>query len=145
MLFPLIFITYHISPPTLPLLAQPPESNFEPFGKAYPEFNPSPSAVFLTNHFFGMPWDIYLSGVLDNQGPLNSHVIYGDHSIFQKIVELGDVYLIQSCRWGHCSKDSEIDYVIPHYKGQPASLKCKFIHPEPNAIYRLYKCTVKEI
>jgi len=145
LLFPLICITYDISPPTLPLLAQPPESNFEPFSKAYPDFNPSPSAVFLTNHFFGMPWDIYLSGVLDNQGPLNSHVIYGDHSIHQKIVELGDIYLIQSCRWGHCSKDSQIDYVIPHYKGKPASLICKFMHPEPNAIYRLYKCTVKEI
>jgi hypothetical protein len=145
LLSPLLYISYQISPPNLPLFAQPSEQYFEPFSKSYPDFNPSPSAVFLTSHFFGMPWDIYLSGVLDNQVPLNSHVIYGDQSIHQKIIELGDVYLIQSCRWGHCSKERQIDMAIPHYKDRTASLKCKFVQPEPKAIYRLYKCTVGKI
>jgi hypothetical protein len=93
-----------------------------------------------------MPWDIYLSGALDNQGPLNSHVLYGDQSLHQKIiVDLGDIYLIQSCRWGHCSKEARIDVTIPSYKGQPASLKCNLVQPVSKAIYRLYKCTVRKI
>ena len=145
LLSPIIFLSYQISPPNLPLLSQPAEQYFEPFSKSYPDFKPSPSAVFLTSHFFGMPWDIYLSGVLDNQGPLNSHVLYGDQSIHQKIIELSDIYLIQSCRWGHCSKEAKIDVAIPNYKGRPASLKCNFVQPESKAIYRLYMCTVTSI
>lgn len=140
-----IFLSYQISPPNLPLLSQPAEQYFEPFSKSYPDFKPSPSAVFLTSHFFGMPWDIYLSGVLDNQGHLNSHVLYGDQSIHQKVIELGDIYLIQSCRWGHCSKEAKIDVAIPSYKGRPASLKCKFVQPESKAVYRLYACAVTNI
>jgi hypothetical protein len=142
LLAPLLFISCQISPPNLPVLSQSLEKNFEPFSKFYPDFKPSSSAVFLTSHFFGMPWDIYLSGALDNQGPLNSHVIYSDHSIHQKIIDLGDIYLIQSCRWGHCSKEAQIDRVIPSYKGHPASLRCNFVQPASKAIYRLYKCTL---
>jgi len=145
LLSPLLYISYQILPPNLPLSIQPSEQHFEPLSQSYPVFNPSTSAVFLTSHFFGMPWDIYLSGVLDNQPPLNSHVIYSDLSIHQKILELGDIYFIQSCRWGHCSKETKIDMIVPHYKHYSASLKCKLIQPEFKAIYRLYKCTVRKI
>lgn len=141
-LTPLIYAAYQISPPHYPLLEQPRAQIFEPFEKSYPNFKPTETDIFLTSHFFGMPWDIYLSGALDNQGPLNANTLYGDQSILKNILNIGDIYLIQSCRWGHCSKEDQINGLIPYYKGSQASLKCRLIPAEPKAIYKLYKCDI---
>lgn len=141
-LTPLIFTAYKISPPHYPLFEQPRAQIFEPFEKSYPNFKATESDIFLTSHFFGMPWDIYLSGALDDQGPLNTNTLYGDQSILKNILRIGDIYLIQSCRWGHCSKEEQINGVIPLYKGRHASLKCRLIPAEPKAIYKLYKCDI---
>lgn len=145
-LAPLLYSAYQISPPHYPLFDLPQAKIFEPFESSYPNFKPKASDIFLTSHFFGMPWDIYLSGALDNQGPLNSHTLYGDQSIQRNILSIGDIYLLQSCRWGHCSKSAQIEGHIPHYLGNPASLKCSLMPPrDSQSIYKLYKCTIKEI
>lgn len=142
----LIFSVYHLSPLHFPLFERPPEKIIESFSKSYPDFKSSPSAIFITSHFFGMPWDIYLSGALDNEGPLNSHTLYGDQSLQHKIVGINDAYLIQSCRWGHCSKESQIERRIPSYQGHQASLRCTFIKPaDEKTIYKLYECSIKKI
>lgn len=141
----LIFYAYQISPPHYPLIENIRTQEIESFENSYPNFKFKKSDIFVASHFFGMPWDIYLSASLDNKGPLNSHTIYGYQSLEHNIINLGDTYLLQSCRWGHCNKETEINGIIPSFRGSRATIKCTLIPRDSKAIYKLYKCNIKNI
>ena len=137
----IIFAAYQISPPRFPIFKRPQAQNFEPFSNSYQNFNAKVTDIFLTSHFFSMPWDIYLSGILDNQGPLNRNTLYGDQSIQKNISNIADFYVLQSCRWGHCTKENQIEVPMQSYQGVKTSFKCNLLPQNEKAIYKLFKCT----
>jgi hypothetical protein len=138
----MVFTAYQISPPRYSLFKQPQTQNFEPFIKSYPSFNAKVTDIFLTSHFFSMPWDVYLSGILDNQGPLNKNTLYGNQTIQENISNITDLYVLQSCRWGHCAKENQIEVTMQSYQGQIKSLRCSLIPRDEKAIYKLFKCSI---
>lgn len=136
------YFSYYMTPIRLPLFSLQSPRSFEPLSQSYPNFVQSSSDVFLSGHFFQTPWDIYLSSILDKNSPLNTNIIYGDVSIQNNITSIGNIYIIQTCRWGHCSQDNEIIGSIRSYKNTAKKLNCTLIPPANNNIYKLYKCII---
>ena len=145
-LVPLSAIALIINPIQTPIFHKPLSSSFPPLHAFYPNLKFETDAVFLTSHFFSMPWDIYLTGIIDGSSPLDVHNIYSEQtygisSAHKNNFDAKNIYLLQSCRWGHCSKSNQISLELKANKGGvPRLLNCKYLEPEQESYYRIYRC-----
>lgn len=124
-------------------------TQFESVMDAYQTLNLPQDAIFLTPHFFSMPWDAYLSGALDHKSPLSSHNIYTEDSFGKQLNDRNSisgkpVLLLESCRWGHCNKSEKLIKIIkiPNSR-ESIEFICNLISPTINTYYKIYSCALK--
>lgn len=124
----------------LPIIQSINNRSYEKIDVSYPNITfPNKNNIFITNHFFSFPWDIYLDNNLNKSGPLFNFPIYSSYSISKtKFNNDFNFFLIYSCRWGHCPKDNYVEWVINQNNN-----KCELIKPKINSIYKIYKCDIK--
>lgn len=145
-LIPITLHTYLIRPASMPFFHRAEISKFEGIGDVYPNLIIPEGAIFLTTHFFSMPWDAYLSSKLGNDPYLRNHSIYseqsyGINSSHGGKLNVGDIYLLETCRWGHCSnKDFVEKNVKTNFDQKNTKLNCTLLKSTNKLIYRIYKC-----
>lgn len=149
-LIPLGIHTYFYRPMVFPLFKLLYENKFQPISNSYQSLDIPKDAVFLSPHFFSMPWDAYLSSVLDNTKPLDQHSIYseqsyGGNSHHANTMKVNNIYMLETCRWEHCSKDKKISkYIKTGEKDIFEEIFCTLIPPKNiDSIYKIYSCSKK--
>jgi hypothetical protein len=104
-----------------------------PFNESYPDEIFPKSAVFFSNHFFSFPWDIYLSENLTGHSLFKRHSIYSYASARELSGRDLEIYLLSTCRWGHCQKSplekSKFKVSGSHYPEGNRELTCTRIPP----------------
>jgi|GEM_PF-4952313 len=80
------------------------DNPIEDFNESYPAEIFPKSAIFFSNHFFSFPWDIYLSENLTEDSLFKRHTAYSFASAQELSGRDLEIYLLYTCRWGHCPK-----------------------------------------
>jgi len=151
-LIPTIYYLVTFIPLHFPLLVSLKNKNlkYEEFNKYYPNLIIDQNSAFITGHFFSMPWDIYLSNIFENNTVLNKVPIYSSHTLSNfSIDNINNFYLLETCRWGHCSKVKKVNYHLSNYKKVPIKLLCIYVENtqktsvQQMSPYRVYKCSVE--